>query len=429
MKTAIGLLNLSLLMLAACTPEAPAPVANSAGKPPYITLDQKLTDLRADFNAMDDKLRLVFLSGPSCGICLRGMDDLNESIVQSLQDDPRVHTFVVYLPTLGAEEKHAAAAVALMQGSRIDHYWDGKGESGLLFQEALDIDAYAWDIWMLYEPGARWSADAAPPPPPFWQHQLMGLPDEQRLDADEFAAEVTARLADLPAAPPATETIAAPDGSAVGSGGEVLAVAQPAVVMIRHNHRSRGGYDQLKAITRIRYYGETLIGGRAYPLTVETRRPQYYERTIGVGEDNATVVWDGSEVVRTGAASGPPTAIPEEFLTSWEFDGWITEWKDKGHSLRRLGMKKLDDRLPWLMEAELANGRTWHIYVDSHTGDAFRQALIGPNGEESVVLEFSDYREANGFRLPHRVDYHEGDERVATDRFERIVVETAGGQL
>ena len=69
------------------------------------------------------------------------------------------------------------------------------------------------------------------------------------------------------------------------------------------------------------------------------------------------------------------------------------------------------------------------IYVDSHTGDAFRQALIGPDGEETVVLEFSDYREADGFRLPHRVDYYEGQERVATDRFESIVVDTVVDQL
>ena len=109
------------LLLAACAQEAPTPTTNVAGKPAYITLNEDLSQLKADFNAMTDKVRLVFISGPSCGICLRGMDDLNEAIVASLQNDPRIHTFVLYVPTLGAKEKHVAAAVPLMQGPRINH--------------------------------------------------------------------------------------------------------------------------------------------------------------------------------------------------------------------------------------------------------------------------------------------------------------------
>jgi len=56
----------------------------------------------------------------------------------------------------------------------------------------------------------------------------------------------------------------------------------------------------------------------------------------------------------------------------------MTDWKAKGHQVWRLGMKKFGDRLPWVMEAELSNVQVWNIYIDSHTGDAFRHSLIGP---------------------------------------------------
>jgi hypothetical protein len=406
------------LMLAACSPEASKPATDGAGEPPYVTLDADLAELKADFNAMSDKVRLVFISGPSCGICLRGMDDLNEAIVGSVQNDSRIHTFVVYVPTLGAEAKHVAAAVPLMQGRRVSHYWDPEGGSGLEFQETLNIEPYAWDVWLMYEPGVRWEPGAAPPAPAFWQHQLPGLPEDQRLDADEFAAVVAGRLNKLPAPSAAGEPLEAQHAA---SG--LLAVVQPRGFMIRQNHESRGGYDKLKTITAIRYDGETDIDGENYPLAIETARPHYYRRTIELGGAGATVTWDGKEVVRTGMPGKLPPAFQDELLASYEFDGLMTDWKDKGHSVRRLGMKKYRDRLPWLMEAELANGRTWHIYVDSHTGDAFRQVLISADGEETIALEFSDYRDADGFRLPHRIAYYDGDRLVATDRFDDVNVE------
>jgi hypothetical protein len=146
-----------------------------------------------------------------------------------------------------------------------------------------------------------------------------------------------------------------------------------------------------------------------------------------VSDDETVFVtsWDGHEVTREGPQVDLPVAYHDEVLSSYEFDGWMTDWKDKGHQVWRLGMKKIGERLPWLMEAELTNGRTWHIYVDSHTGDAFRNSLIDSEGNEKIRIEYSDYKEADGFRLPHQIEYFEGGRLLATDRFSRISVRMA----
>jgi len=134
---------------------------------------------------------------------------------------------------------------------------------------------------------------------------------------------------------------------------------------------------------------------------------------------------------REGPQLDLPVSFQDEVLVSYEFDGWMTDWKDKGHQVSRLGMKKIGDRLPWIMEAELSNGRTWHIYVDSHTGDAFRTALIDAEGNEKFRVEYSDYKEADGFRLPHQIQYFEENRLLATDRFSSVHVtmasSTSGG--
>ncbi len=410
----------AILALTACAPESSEEQAFQTDRPDYYVVDESLSRIKADFNAMDDKIRLVFIIGPSCGICLRGMDDLNESIVKLVQNDPRIHTLAIHVPALGAVEEHVVGSIPLLSGPRVTHYWDSNGNTGIEYQETLDIPMYAWDLWFVYEPGARWEDGELPPYPDYWEHQLPSLPSDKKLDADRFAAEVRTRLAQLP---PACEEERVAKFKRQDP--ELIPVAQGRGYMIRQNHASRGGYKTLKSIESIRYEGTTEVGDRSYALRVDTQRPYRYERTVGDDETAFVTSWDGYEVTRQGPHVDLPVAYHDEILSSYEFDGWMTDWKDKGHQVWRLGMKKVGERLPWLMEAELTNGRTWHIYVDSHTGDAFRNSLIDSDGNEKIRIEYSDYKEADGFRLPHQIEYFEGGHLLATDRFSRISVRMA----
>lgn len=410
----------AILALTACAPKNSEEQAFQTDRPDYYVVDESLSRIKADFNAMDDKIRLVFIIGPSCGICLRGMDDLNESIVKTVQNDPRIHTLAIHVPALGADEEHVVGSIPLLSGPRVTHYWDPNGNTGIEYQETLDIPMYAWDLWFVYEPGARWEDGELPPYPDYWEHQLPSLPSDKKLDADRFAAEVRTRLAQLPAASE-EERVA----KFKRQDPELIPVAQGRGYMIRQNHASRGGYKTLKSIESIRYEGTTEVGDRSYALRVDTQRPYRYERTVGDDETAFVTSWDGYEVTRQGSQVDLPVAYHDEVLSSYEFDGWMTDWKDKGHQVWRLGMKKVGERLPWLMEAELTNGRTWHIYVDSHTGDAFRNSLIDSDGNEKIRIEYSDYKDADGFRLPHQIEYFEGGHLLATDRFTRISVRMA----
>ena len=81
-----------VLALTACSAEQSEEQVFQSDRPDYYAVEENLARIKSDFNAMQDKIRLVFIVGPSCGICLRGMDDLNESIVKSIQNDPRSNT-------------------------------------------------------------------------------------------------------------------------------------------------------------------------------------------------------------------------------------------------------------------------------------------------------------------------------------------------
>ena len=75
-----------------------------------------------------------------------------------------------------------------MSGPRIRHYWDGDRHVGSAVSPLIEgLDIPAWDVWMLYEPGAEWHSGA--PVPTWWEHQLSWLDQhkERFLDAERFA--------------------------------------------------------------------------------------------------------------------------------------------------------------------------------------------------------------------------------------------------
>lgn len=169
----------------------------TGGEPVEVTvLDDSLSALKSAFNAAQGDVRLLFIVGPSCGPCLRGLVDMNDSLGASLLSNDHLKVFVVHVPALSAEQHHAERAAQLLHGSSVAHYWDPSGRSGDVLQQALQIPDYAWDVWLTYGPESTWEADA-PPAPATWRHQLGWLPASTRLDPEAFAADVRARVEQL----------------------------------------------------------------------------------------------------------------------------------------------------------------------------------------------------------------------------------------
>jgi hypothetical protein len=387
----------------------------------YVVLDDDLSELITDFNADRGKVRLLFIIGPSCGICLRGMADLNDEFIAERQGDNRLSTFAVHVPTLGAEEKHVAPTIQLLDGPRIKHYWDSAGHIGIELQATLDIPYYAWDVWLIYGPDAQWEPGHRPPKPEFWQHQLRGMKVGELLDAEEFAME-TLRIVDAikaVAAKPASQPV--DQASPVAS---VISVEQPRGVMIQQNLLSRGSYSRLKSVQHIESTGTLQVAGKSYPVVTIQDRPDQLKRTITTETGSFVVTADRGKVAFIGEGESPIGQDVERlWLSAFEMDGWLVEWKDKGHKVWKIGMRKESRRLPWILEVEHRNGQTWHVYIDSHTGDAFRQVLQAENGVPLLTVEFDDYQDVGELRMPFEVSVASPDGAIARIKYENIQID------
>jgi hypothetical protein len=184
--------------------------ASAQDKPPasksYTVLDEQGTQLRADFNGSVGSIRLLFVVDPMCPTCLRGLDDLNSALLGQTRDR-RLQTFVVHVPVLhpSAQPKDIPPAAELLHNTNVRHYWNPSGAFGNLLSQSVglksgDRQVYAWDVWLIYGPEARWDG-AGPPRPRLLMQQLgalRGSSEFPHLDGDVFAQKVRGLLAQLP---------------------------------------------------------------------------------------------------------------------------------------------------------------------------------------------------------------------------------------
>lgn len=192
----------AVLAAGGCEQATEAPSA-----PAYTLLDESASQLRADFNRAKGSVRVLFVVDPICPGCLRGLDDVNRALL-SATDDPRLQTFVVHVPVLGAQAKDIAPSTKLLQNAHVRHYWNPSGTFGRQLAAAVGLErgealVYAWDVWLIYGPDATWD-DVSPPRPERLMHQLRGLRGNTEfpyLDSEAFARETHRLLALLPASP------------------------------------------------------------------------------------------------------------------------------------------------------------------------------------------------------------------------------------
>jgi hypothetical protein len=433
------LILISAITLAACgqtdesnESESGSATMESAG-PDYVVMGEDLQQLKDDFNANQGRVRLVFLSGPTCGICLRGLADLNDEFIADSQNDDRLVTFVVHVPTMGAEEHHAADSIPLMQGPRVHHYWEESGIIGQHYTEVMDVNMYVWDFWAIYGPEAVWDG-TLPPVPAYYEHQLgvtsggsRGFSKERFLDAERFAAETRKYLAQVDrnrfSAAPVLERS---ENERLADGTVIPQVGQPRNVAVRQHIMGRGGYNNLKRIQSIEVRGHIETDGVSRALTVQSERPNVVRRLIGSG-DNLSVGElnvDGTVLIQADVSRGLPGDLERRLLATFEFDGIFVEWPQKGHQVSMLGMQKFGDILAWQLDILQASGAHWNLYLDSHSGDIVRANLLNEENEPMYIIAPSDYRETSGIMFPYRIEYMDSEGRIlAIETIDEIAVD------
>jgi hypothetical protein len=84
---------------------------------------------------------------------------------------------VVWLPVLKGDTPQVArdSARLIRETAQVTHYWDVDRELSSRYRDLLRLEergrTVAWDLYLIYERGARWTVD--PPMPKLWMQQLL----------------------------------------------------------------------------------------------------------------------------------------------------------------------------------------------------------------------------------------------------------------
>jgi hypothetical protein len=107
----------------------------------------------------------------------------------------KLRIYSVWVPILFSDVESAVPnAAKKLPDKRVTHYWDSQGELVEAYKTILPTKREengeyikAWDVYLLFPPGAEWKDK--PPAPSYWMHQLP-LDPKNRLDGEALAAEV-----------------------------------------------------------------------------------------------------------------------------------------------------------------------------------------------------------------------------------------------
>jgi hypothetical protein len=120
-------------------------------------------DLKHEFNAASDRVRVVVMLSPTWSTCLRGASAVQS--VLSRQGDSGTRVFVVWEPVILTDwAAPSTATLRRISDRRVQQYWD----RGRLLSKAMgekDRDSIVWDYAAVYPRGAVWQD--APPKPAF----------------------------------------------------------------------------------------------------------------------------------------------------------------------------------------------------------------------------------------------------------------------
>lgn len=172
---------------------------------------------------------------------------------------------------------------------------------------------------------------------------------------------------------------------------------------------------------------KTVMKGSAMgtELTYTATRKTGGKSLIEVGANGMVmqkVVSDGKELAVT--MMGQKAPIEGGLKEMQIFDGFMFKemsYKDFGARAELKGVQNLDGKEAYAVEFLLPQGEKITEYYDKETGLKVQtlQVVKGPQGEVSVTVKYSEYKDVNGIKFPHTFTQSQGPMNL---KFEAVSV-------
>jgi hypothetical protein len=189
------------------------------------------------------------------------------------------------------------------------------------------------------------------------------------------------------------------------------ASAQTVDDLVAKNVEARGGLAKLKAIDSVRIDRTVAAVFTDIDIVIYKKRPNLY-RSEQKAKDAPTITvrgfsdtaWEsagGKTTVREGA--GPV----EQREIDADFDGFLVDYRDKGHTIVLEGKQKLGPAEAYKLKVTMKSGAERVVYLDAATFLERRHEgtiELGPNRRVKTTIDYGDWREVGGVKFPFAIE-------------------------
>lgn len=176
--------------------------------PALLELDEQATALRNRFNEDADKVRLLMILSPSCGVCRMGARLVQRYVAEQIPDS-RLQIYLVWEAISPRDTREAAEEAGwVLADGRAQSFWSPSKVASTAFKDMVGVQkTTAWDVFLVFDQGRRWGE--AVPRYDFFMHNLSTheeLPKDRLLNAKTLASEIDSLLKRPSPAPSPAET-------------------------------------------------------------------------------------------------------------------------------------------------------------------------------------------------------------------------------
>jgi hypothetical protein len=181
--------------------------------------------------------------------------------------------------------------------------------------------------------------------------------------------------------------------------------------LIARNIEARGGAARLKALESVRIERTVATLFTDIDLVIYKKRPNLFRSeqkaknspntTVRAFADSAWESVGGKTTVREGAAS------VEQREVDADFDGFLVEYRDKGHAIALEGKQRIGQIDTYKLKVTMKSGAVRYVYLDAVTHLERRHEAtieLAPNRRVATTINYSDWREVGGVRFPFAIE-------------------------
>jgi outer membrane lipoprotein-sorting protein len=200
--------------------------------------------------------------------------------------------------------------------------------------------------------------------------------------------------------------------------------------VLKKHYEALGGYEKLKTINTMKLTLKFTTQGIEGPAVVFNKRPNKFRLNATIQGMEMIQAFDGSIAwgIYPFGGNPDPQKLSEEqtknLAEDADIDGALMDYQKKGHQVELMGTEDLEGTETHKLKLTLKSGNIRYIYLDSEYFLPIKITAKVKRGEQEFEVDTfqGDFKDVNGFIMPHSTEIKMGGNTVRTLTLEKVEI-------